>query len=197
MRSVLKRLVASAAMAAICAPAAARAEGYVSPWAAVQFGGKLTDVREDVDRGRAAFGVTAGGMGAGIIGGEFDFGYSPSFFGTANDFGNNTVVTVMGNVIVGIPIGGTRGGGVRPYVTGGVGLIRTQIDGGRLFPLSSSSSTNQTGFNIGAGVMGFFADHIGIRGDLRYMRAFSGDIINNIDLGSLNFTRLSFGVVFR
>jgi opacity protein-like surface antigen len=197
MRGVLKRLVASAAVAAICAPAVAHADSYVSPWAAVQFGGKLTDVREDVDRGRAAFGVTAGGMGGGVIGGEFDFGYSPSFFGTANDFGNNTVITAMGNIIVGIPIGGTRGGGVRPYVTGGAGLIRTQIDGGRLFPVSTSSSTNQMGFNIGAGVMGFFADHIGIRGELRYMRAFSGDIINNINLGSLNFTRLSFGVVFR
>jgi opacity protein-like surface antigen len=197
MRSVSKLLVASAVMATLSAPTAARAEGYVSPWAAVQFGGKLTDVREDVDRGRAAFGVTAGGMGAGIIGGEIDFGYSPSFFGTTNDFGNNTVITAMGNVIVGIPIGGTTGGGVRPFVTGGAGLIRTQIDGGRLFPTSTSSSNNQMGFNIGGGVMGFFADHIGIRGELRYMRAFSGDIINNIDLGSLNFTRLSFGVVFR
>jgi hypothetical protein len=197
MRSVLKAVIVSATVAAIWTPAAARAEGYVSPWAAVQFGGKLTDVRDDVDRGRAAFGVTAGGMGAGIIGGEVDLGYSPSFFGTSNDFGNNTVVTVMGNVIVGIPIGGTTGGGVRPYVTGGVGLIRTQIDGGNLFPLTSSSSNNQMGFNIGAGVMGFFADHFGIRGDIRYMRAFTGDVINNIDLGSLNFTRLSFGVVFR
>ena len=82
-------------------------------------------------------------------------------------------------------------------MTGGAGLIRTQIDGGRLFPVTSSSSTNQMGFNIGGGVMGFFADHIGVRGELRYMRAFSGDIINNINLGSLNFTRLSFGVVFR
>jgi hypothetical protein len=199
MRSVLKVLVASAAVAAISTPAIARAEGYVSPWAAVQFGGTIdTDtVRANVDRGRAGFGVSAGGMGAGIIGGEFDFGYSPSFFGTSNDFGNNTVITVMGNVIVGIPIGGTTGGGVRPYVTGGIGLIRTQIDGGALFPLTSSSSTNQMGYNIGGGVMGFFADHFGIRGDIRYMRAFSGDILNRIDLGSLNFTRLSFGVVFR
>ena len=178
MRCVLKALVVSAAVAAIWAPVAARAEGYVSPWAAVQFGGKLTDdVRADVDRSRAGFGVSAGGMGGGIIGGELDFGYSPSFFGTENDFGNNTVLTVMGNLIIGIPIGGTTGGGVRPYVTGGLGLIRTQIDGGDLFPLNVSESNNEMGFNIGGGVMGFFADHFGIRGDVRYMRAFSGNII--------------------
>jgi hypothetical protein len=36
-----------------------------------------------------------------------------------------------------------------------------------------------------------------LRGDIRYMRVFSGDPINGIDLGKLNFTRLSLGVVFR
>jgi len=182
-------------VAAICAPAAARADGFVSPWAAVQFGGRIDNVREDVDRGRAAFGVTAGGMGAGIIGGEIDFGYSPSFFGTENDFGNNTVIDVMGNIIIGVPIGGTTGGGVRPYFTGGVGLLRSQIDGGTFFNVSSS--TNEFGWNAGGGVMGFFNDHFGLRGDFRYMRAFSGDIVHGLDLGKLNFTRLSIGVVIR
>jgi hypothetical protein len=48
--------------------------------------------------------------------------------------------------------------------------------------------------------MGYFADHIGVRGDLRYMRGF-----NENDLGfdtgdslrALRFWRASFGVVFR
>jgi len=199
MRRVLRLLVASAAVAALSAPAIVYADGYVSPWAAVQFGGTIDTnaIRSNVDRGRAGFGVTAGGMGAGIIGGEVDFGYSPSFFGTSNDFGSNTVIDLMGNVIIGIPIGGTTGGGVRPYGTAGVGLIRTQIDGGRLFNASSSVSDNQFGFNIGGGVMGFFGDHFGLRGDIRYMRVFSGNPINGLDLGRLNFTRLSIGVVFR
>jgi opacity protein-like surface antigen len=195
MRTVFKAIVVSASVAAIWAPAPVRAEGYVSPWAAVQFGGKIDTVREDVNRGRAAFGVSAGGMGAGIIGGEFDFGYSPSFFGTSNDFGSNTVMDLMGNLIVGIPVGGTRGGGVRPYFTVGAGLIRTQIDGGTVFRVASSD--NQFGWNIGGGVMGFFNDHVGLRGDFRYFRAFTGDPLNGLDLGSLNFSRLSIGVVFR
>ena len=114
-----------AAVIAVGAPTSARAEGYVSPWAGVQFG-------SDVDNGRGGFGVNAGGMGAGIIGGEVGFGFSPSFFGSKNEFGNNTVLDLMGNVIVGIPVGGTRGGGFRPFVTGGLGLIRT-IDGGNVF----------------------------------------------------------------
>ena len=76
----------------------------------------------DVDNGRGGFGVNAGGMGAGIIGGEVGFGFNPSFFGSKSDFGSNNVIDLMGNVIVGIPVGGTRGGGFRPYVTGGLGL---------------------------------------------------------------------------
>jgi opacity protein-like surface antigen len=196
MRRAFKLIVATGAVAAIWAPAPARADGFVSPWAAVQFGGRIDNVREDVDRGRGAFGVTAGGMGAGIIGAEIDFGYSPSFFGTSNDFGNNTVIDVMGNIIIGVPIGGTTGGGVRPYFTGGVGLIRSQIDGGTPF-FNISSSTNEFGWNAGGGVMAFFNDHFGLRGDFRYMRAFSGDIVHGLDLGNLNFTRLSIGVVIR
>src|SRR4029079_11572147 len=101
--------------------------------------------------------------GAGIIGGELDFGWTPSFFGTKSDFGNNSVIDLMGNVIIGVPIGGTHGAGVRPFVTGGVGLIRTQIDGGTLtnLNLNQGASNNMLGWDVGAGVMGYFNDRIG------------------------------------
>ena len=154
MRRAIKTLVALAAMALIYAPVDARAEGYVSPWAGVNFAGG------GIDNGRGAFGVQAGGMGAGIIGGELDFGYSPSFFGTNNYFGHNTVINLMPNLIVGIPIGGTHGAGVRPFVTAGVGWLRTQIDGGTLANVSSSN--NQWGWDAGAGLMGYFNDHFGL-----------------------------------
>jgi len=107
-------------------------------------------------------------------------------------------MNLMGNVIIGIPIGGQKGAGIRPYFTGGLGLLRTQIDGGTLGNVSSSD--NGLGWNLGGGVMGYFADHIGVRGDLRYMRGF-----NEQDLGfdtgdnlrALRFWRASVGVVFR
>src|SRR5438445_9997632 len=136
----LKGLIVAAAAAVALAPAAAHAEGYVSPWAAANTGSSF-------DNGRAGFGVDVGGMGAGIAGGELDFGYSPSFFGTQNDFGHNTVINLMANVIVGVPVGGTHGAGVRPFVTGGLGLIRTQIDGGTVAKVSSSN--NQLGWDLG------------------------------------------------
>ena len=125
MKGVIKSLIIASAAAVVLAPMQARADGFVTPWVGSAFG-------SNIKSGQAAIGVSAGGMGAGIIGGEADFGWSPSFFGTKSDFGNNTVMNLMGNVIIGVPIGGTHGAGVRPYVVGGVGLVRTQIDGGTI-----------------------------------------------------------------
>ena len=195
MKQVIKSLVLSAAVAVVLAPMQARADGFVTPWIGTAFS-------SNIDNGRGTFGVSAGGMGAGIIGGEVDFGWNPSFFGTQTEFGNNSVLNLMGNVIVGVPIGGTHGGGVRPYLVGGVGLIRSQIDGnGTVFtPLSS---TNMFGWDLGGGVMGYFNDHVGLRGDYRYMRATqditgaSSDPTNAFNGDRLHFSRLTVGVVFR
>src|SRR5262249_5709161 len=89
MRCVIRALIVAAAAAAISAPSAARADGFVSPWVSANAGSNF-------DTGRAGFGVNGGWMGAGIIGGELDFGFSPSFFGTKNDFGSNSVLDLMG-----------------------------------------------------------------------------------------------------
>jgi hypothetical protein len=197
MRRAMKGFVAMATAALIWAPAQARADGYVSPWVAANSGAGF-ESGNVFDNGRAGFGVSAGAMGGGIFGAEVDFGYSPSFFGTSSDFGNNSVINVMGNLIVGIPIGGDSGRGVRPFVTAGLGLIRTQVDGGILFPVSSSN--NDFGWNAGVGVMGFFNDHVGLRGDLRYLRTLENNSTStNVDFdpGGFHFWRASAGVVIR
>jgi hypothetical protein len=47
---------------------------------------------------------------------------------------------------------------------------------------------SEFGFNVGAGAMGFFTDHVGIRGDVRYLRSFvDPDEDNEFDLGVGNF----------
>ena len=192
MKRVIKSLILSVAVALVLAPMQARADGFVTPWIGSAFG-------SNIKNGQTTFGVSAGGMGAGIIGGEADFGWSPSFFGTKSDFGNNTVMNLMGNVILGVPVGGQHGAGIRPYVVGGVGLIRTQIDGGTLARVSSSN--NMFGWDAGAGVMGYFADHVGLRGDVRYLRATSdlNSGVSSLDLSGdrLHFWRASIGVVLR
>lgn len=187
MRRVFKALVLTAAVAVVYTPVQARAEGYVSPWAGVNFG-------NDQNEGDFTYGVNAGYMGAGIIGFEFGLGVAPDFFGEVVD---NSVIDVMGNIIVGIPIGGTSGAGFRPYVTGGLGLIRTNID----VPLIEA--TNDFGYNLGAGVMGYFTDHLGLRADVRYLRTIDSDDLDfgngfpDFDRGAFDFWRASIGLVIR
>ena len=195
MRRMMRVLMFVAATAVAYAPAEARADWFLSPWVGANFG---NDPFEGNSQG--TFGVTIGAMGAGIIGGEFDFGYSPTYFGDEEVFGSNNVTTLMGNLIVGIPIGGTSGAGIRPFVTGGAGLMRTSID--TLFD-DSSISSNDFAFNVGGGVMGYFSQHFGIRGDVRYFRSFadSSDFDNpfdfDLDLGGQDFWRASIGIVIR
>ena len=202
MQRAIRTLVGMGALALVLAPIQARADGFVVPWVGSAFGGGNGVSNgvspSEIKNGQTTFGVNVGGMGAGIIGGELDFGYSPSFFGDKTLFGNNTVIDLMANVIVGIPVGGQHGAGIRPYATGGVGLLRSQIDGGTFGNISSSS--NGAGWNLGGGVMGYFAQHVGLRGDLRYLKAFKSTDLGfttTENLGSLKFWRASIGVVFR
>jgi len=128
-------------------------------------------------------------MGAGMFGLEADAAFSPRFFGSQTDFGNNSVFTAMGNLIIGVPIGGTHGGNVRPYVSGGAGLMHTQIDRNNNIFNGGGTSNNDLGWDAGAGVMGYFSEHVGLRGDIRYLR--------DTQVGDFHFWRLGFGVTLK
>jgi opacity protein-like surface antigen len=173
-----------AALIGCLAPVPAFADGFFSPWAGVNFANEPAD-------GRGVFGLTGGSMAGGVIGAELDFGYSPNFFGEESVFGNNNVLTLMGNLIVGIPLGGSAGPGVRPYVTAGAGLLRSKID-----VLAIDISDNDFGINAGGGVMLYFGDRLGVRGDLRYFRAGWGDF-EFFDFEKVDFWRASVGLVVR
>ncbi len=190
MRPVLKGLILCAAVGLVSAPATAYADGYISPFMGVNFA-------NDSGNGRANFGAAAGWMGAGIAGAEVDVGYAPNFFGGDTVFGSNNVLTIMGNLIVGVPAGGTRGAGVRPYGTIGVGLMRTQVNGRPAPGFIPKIDDNNAGLNAGVGVMGFFSDHAGFRGDVRYFRDFRESPPNTVQFGSFHFWRASLGIVLR
>jgi hypothetical protein len=191
MRRVFKFLLLGFVMACAWAPTEAYADGFFSPFAGVN-----TASSTGINK-RGDYGFDAGWMGGGIIGGEIDFGFTPSYFGDSNIIGTNNVWDLMGNVIVGVPVGGQHGAGIRPYVTAGFGLLKQHISA---HGVVSEINNNDPGFNIGAGVMGFFGDHIGLRGDLRYFR----DVHNNsdsnslnIDFGGFHYARATIGLVLR
>ena len=87
-------------------------------------------------------------------------------------------------------------GAVRPYVSFGGGLIKTQAEDVNNF---FKSDRNDFGFDIGGGVMAFFGGPVGIRGDIRYFRSVHNDDENRVDLNlsSFKFWRGTVGIVFR
>ena len=206
-RLLLVPTIAIFAIAAV--PNRASADWYITPFIGGNLGAQAglatanTTFDDQVER-RLDVGASLGWMGKGIAGFEIDYGWSPNFFqnttGSGNfAFGDSNVTTLMGNVVVGIPVGGQRGGGVRPYVTGGAGLLRSNISATTFFPNDFNASN--FGMNVGGGVHGYFNDRVGLRGDLRYFRLLQDNApaANNLDLAlsSFNFWRASIGVTFR
>ena len=194
-------------MLGVVAPSKASADWLFTPFIGMNWGSSVTftddfgDFEDEFEK-RANFGASLAWMGAGIAGFELDFGYSPNFFesteGDADfDYGDNNLTTFMANLVLGAPIGGQSGAGIRPYASGGVGIIRSRIgDAEDLFDITS----NDWGFNVGAGITGFFADNIGIRGDVRYFRSLQDnepDDEFDVALGDLRFWRGSVGITFR
>ena len=176
-----------------------RADGFVSPSVGVDFGGNAgSTLRGAVNNSnKVNVGAAVGWMSAGVFGLEEDFSWAPNFFGSGGTFIDKTrVITLMTNAIAGIPVGGQQGGGVRPYVSVGVGLINQHVT----TPTGVGNfSQNDFGFNAGAGIMGYFADHIGVRGDVRYFRSFQETEANvvGLEVGHFAFYRASFGLLFR
>jgi len=190
MRFLVKVFLSCAAALMVSAPVRAHADGYVSPFIGV-------NVLNNSGNGRADFGFDAGWMGKGVAGLEFDLGYAPSFFGNSGSYGGNSVTTATGNLIVGIPVGGARGASVRPYVTGGLGLLRAQADGMPAPGFIPKIDENNVGFSGGVGVMAFVSRHAGVRGDVRYFRSLNEDSADTVQFGTFHFWRASFGVILR
>ena len=195
-------------MMSMAIPAKASADWLFTPFVGLNWGSSVTfndefgDFDDEFEK-RGTFGASLAWMGGGIAGFEIDFGYTPNFFESTEgsedfDYGDNNLTTLMANLTLGAPIGGQSGAGIRPYASGGVGIIRSNIgDAEDLFDVDSTN----WGFNVGAGVAGFFTDNIGLRGDVRYFRSFSdtedSDDDFDVTLGDLKFWRGSVGVTFR
>ena len=207
MRSRFAHVMGTAVMMLFLSGAAspAAADWLFTPYLGVTFGGAANfgdvgDFEDNFER-KVTFGGSATWMGAGIIGFEADLGTTPNFFenttgGGDFDFGDSNVTTLMGNLVVGIPVGGQSGVGVRPYGVVGIGLLRSNVSFGGLI---DDIDSNELGFNVGGGAHVFFNDNVGIRGDLRYFRGLQDDEENDLDLdlADFDFWRGTVGVTFR
>lgn len=181
-------------LTALCsAPAAAQTT--LTPFTGVTFGGETTE-------NRYVYGAVLGfGSNAGV---DIDLGFAPNFFGSSDaPFGDLdgklNITTLMFNV----RFGGGKPQGVSPFVSGGAGLMRASVTSpGDLF---DSVTRNDFALNVGGGLTGYFNDHVGLRGDIRYFRSLQGEagadgvIIDprDFDLGEFDFWRGTVGVSFR
>jgi opacity protein-like surface antigen len=186
----------------------ASADWLLTPYVGVVFGGSandfdINDLSDEFEQ-RVSFGGSLAWMGAGVFGLEFDYHLAPNFY-QITDGGNDiealnldsSVQTLMGNVILGVPIGGTSGAGIRPYAAGGIGLMRASLSG--VDDLFDDLSSNELGINVGGGILAFFGDNVGIRGDLRYFRGLQqgDDDGEDLDFEDFDFWRGTVGVTFR
>jgi hypothetical protein len=182
MRRLLLSFVLAAATIAVSATPA-RADGFLSPWIGINFGGTTV---EDT----TTYGGSLGFLGN-KAGFELDFGYTPDFLADDEFDVDGKLVTVMGNLLI-----GGRHGGFSPYIALGGGLIRTNIT--VVDDVADvEAAKNNFGGNIGAG---FFAggQNITIRADVRYFRAFDFDDGFDLNLDvvddTLGFWRAAVGV---
>jgi opacity protein-like surface antigen len=192
---MLKKCAMVAALVLALLPASASADWLFTPNLGSTFGADASGNEH------FTYGASIGWMGAGIFGWEADLSYTPEFFEAGdNDFDpvdNSNVVSAMANALIGIPIGGQTGGGFRPYFTGGIGMLSREVaTSDSLFDVDS----NEFGFNLGAGAMGFMTDHVGFRGDVRYIRSLEdleADDSSPFSAGSFDYWRGTAGVTFR
>jgi hypothetical protein len=192
------RVIATALVAIMLAAVPARADVLFIPFFGVNFGGDSgKEFSEALDTSQFNWGASLAFMGAGIFGMEADIGFSPDFYGKT-DAGGSDAITATGNLIVGIPFGGQKGFGLRPYGIVGAGLLRSKSDFGT--GVAEIDENNLT-WSAGGGVLLFFGTRAGVRFDVRYFRTFDDLEILGIPIaqspGKVDFTRGSLGLVLR
>jgi hypothetical protein len=182
----------------LASAAPARADWHLAPFAGVKFGGATTLVDLDDAAGahKLAYGGTVTWLGRGILGVEGDIGIVSNYFEEGDDsqVRSSQVATAMGNVVVTAPLGWTRDS-LRPYVSGGLGLVRARMDDSlNVF----SFRRNMGGYNVGGGVVGFITPFTGVKWDVRYFKGW-GPSGEGTTFGSarLSFWRGTMSLVLR
>jgi opacity protein-like surface antigen len=196
----LIRLFSLAAVVLVLAAPTARAQGHANVFVGSNFAGDAGQSLSSAlnDGSRLTWGGAVGGTFNGIFGAEVDIAYARNFFGTDDSVDGNYVFTLMPTIIVGVPVGGERGPGFRPYGTAGFGWIRRDLS---ILGVDAIKD-NDLGYSLGFGVDGFASTHFGIRADYRYFRNVRADESTNVvgisfDEGNFSFSRGTIGAIFR
>ena len=209
---VVRRLLLVSMLAVLAfagTPSRASADWFVTPFVGGNFGGNANfggdAAFEDEFERRVDLGASLGWMGAGIAGFEVDWGWSPNFFQNTTGAGDLRGRRQQRDDVHGQPGPGragwwpdwrrraaVRGRWCGPAAEQHLRQRRSSID---------DFTSNDFGIDLGGGLHGYFNDHVGLRGDIRYFRLLqdnepaAGDL--DIGLADFNFWRATIGVTFR
>lgn len=190
----MKRFTIAAAFLLLVAVSRdASAQGFISPF----LGTTLSSPSDAGSHTKPGYGVAFGALGK-VIGGETEIAYFPELLdNSANAIAKNKIVTFSGNTLIGPTVGR-----VKPYVGLGAGNLHLNVTSLSNVVLPNTDfSKNYFTFNVGGGVIGFFTNHLGARGDLRYTRAFGIKIedlaTTGLSLDKFNFWRATFGLAVK
>ena len=200
------RAVLLAVAVCVLAPSPAVAEWQVRPFIGFTFAGATTfvDPEKAIRTQNAVIGASGGWLGE-IFGLEADFGRAPGFFetdatlaesGHRVDVLTSAVTTLTGNVVIALPRR-MAGYGLRPYFSGGVGLMH--IDTVGQFQILDLHRTLPT-LSLGGGVTGFVTNRVGLNWDVRRLSTLRGEgetLGNSLGRERLSFWRATMAVALR
>lgn len=183
---LITRLLLAAALLAL--PTVAHAQLQVSPFAGVNAGG-------DTTKTSGTAGVSATWWIFNWIGVEVEGAYSPMLFEQDGFLTSRSVTTWTGSLVFKPPMGSDK---FQPYVAAGLGVLRPNLsEAGGL----AVAKGNTLALTAGVGATGFINDHVGFRGDIRYLRGLrESDLDANpfgIDFSKFSFWRPTAGLVVR
>ena len=151
----------------LVASAASAAEWQFTPTLGVTFNANASllppELASPKQKSRVNFGGTVALLSDNIFGVEGIATYTPSLFQSSALVTESDSFALMGNVVVAAPRRWTEYS-LRPFVSGGVGLVAAHGQDPSLF----FTNVNAVGWDVGGGAIGFLTQRTGVRLDLRY-----------------------------
>ena len=171
------RALALVFLLAMLPPAPAFAEWQFAPFVGFNFLGDTNLNLTELPQRHWMFGGTGRLIGAGPLGVEGLFTYVPGAFESfrfedpfvfnpsesTETITKSNAYALMGNVVLTTPRSWNQYG-LRPYVSGGMGLLHVYHNEPR-----TPARADLLGYNVGGGAVGLLSDRVGLRFDLRYL----------------------------
>jgi len=196
------RVVILTCLVMLAAPATARADFFVIPFAGIKFGGStsIVDLELAAGKKKLVLGIAALKIDDRVIGFEAEFGNIAGFFNNEKEAGDEPLIKtgsyvndLTGSVVFSLPPGATRGG-LRPYAVVGGGLIHAES-----LDLANVLQVRRTvpAINLGFGAIGLLTNSVGVRFDVRHLRSLATDPPTGSVSRSINYSRFTLGLLLR